>query len=211
MSIEYAAVLILLIVSIICSVISIIAVRSASRASLKQYNHHTTRLKAAQHAVEADIHKGVSDQLEKVVASTLEAIKKDLHATSEALIHRIESDVANAIQRELKVVNEAADAVSRSSRQTVETLEATAAKMQQGVLKDLQTQREQATQTIQDRIETEVARRSDHLESEMTRIVTAYTHQAFVNVANTDDQVEYILEELGRHKQAIAEDIRRAA
>lgn len=211
MSLEYTAILILLIVSIICSVVSVATVRRASRVSAKQYARHTAHVKAAQHAVEADLHKGASEQFEKVVADTLQVVTKDIHDTAQKFVKRMDTHLEATLDTELKAVKAANEQIKSAALDTARNFEASTQKGQAETLSALEAHRQQAVEAIDQRVQSEVERRTVHFEAEMARIIGQYTRQAFVNVANSDDQVEYILEELEQHSRAIAEDLRHAA
>lgn len=137
---------------------------------------------------------------EKIISENAMFLQQDLRLTTTQLNEHMQKEINRTLQEEFykyeQSINDAKQIALNSIAKTQEAIEQ---------------QRQLLTGELKDQFAQEKLRLVERFEQNMADIVNHYVLEAIGNEIDLNDQLEYILQELERNKQAIVEDVQRGA
>lgn len=137
---------------------------------------------------------------EKIISENAMFLQQDLRLTTAQLNEHMQKEINRTLQEEFsKYEQSITDAKQIALNSIAKTQEA------------IEQQRQLLIEELKDQFATERQRLIERFEQNMADIVNHYVLEAIGNEIDLNDQLEYILQELERNKQAIVEDVERGA
>lgn len=137
---------------------------------------------------------------EKIISENAMFLQQDLRLTTTQLNEHMQKEINRTLQEEFykyeQSINDAKQIALNSIAKTQEAIEQ---------------QRQLLTGELKDQFAQEKLRLVERFEQNMADIVNHYVLEAIGNEIDLNDQLDYILQELERNKQAIVEDVQRGA
>ncbi len=137
---------------------------------------------------------------EKIIGENAMFLQQDLRLTTSQVNDYMKSEITKTLQEAFskyqESINDAEQLALESIQKTQETVEK---------------QREVMSRQLEDEIAKEKARLTERFSNRMADIVNHYVLAAIGNQISLEDQLEFIMGELERNKQAIVEDINQGA
>lgn len=133
---------------------------------------------------------------EKIIGENAMFLQQDLRLTTSEINEHMKEEITKSLQDAFKQyeesINDARELALQSIQKTQETVEH---------------QRQIMGQQLEEEMSTERKRLIERFSTNMAGIVNHYVLAAIGNQISLEDQLEFILSELERNKQAIVEDI----
>lgn len=137
---------------------------------------------------------------EKIISENAMFLQQDLRLTTAQLNEHMQKEINRTLQEEFsKYEQSITDAKQIALNSIAKTQEA------------IEQQRQLLIDELKDQFAAERQRLIERFEQNMADIVNHYVLEAIGNEIDLSDQLEYILQELERNKQAIVEDVQRGA
>lgn len=137
---------------------------------------------------------------ENIINENAMFLQQDLRLTTAELNKHMQQEINRTLQEEFsKYEQSITDAKQIALNSIAKTQEA------------IEQQRQLLGEELKEQFAKEKARLVERFEQNMADIVNHYVLEAIGNEIDLNDQLEYILQELERNKQAIVEDVQRGA
>lgn len=137
---------------------------------------------------------------EKIIGENAMFLQQDLRLTASQLNDHMKQEISRSLQQELSNYEQSiSDAKQDALKSISKTQEA------------IEHQRQILGDELKQQLDQEKARMVARFEEHMADIVNHYVIEAIGNEIDLTDQLEYILQELERNKQAIIEDVNHGA
>jgi F0F1-type ATP synthase membrane subunit b/b' len=133
---------------------------------------------------------------EKIIGENAMFLQQDLRLTTSQINEYMKSEITNSLQDAFKKYEES---IQDAKQLALDSIQKTQVAVEQ--------QREILNEQLVKEIATEKERTLARFNGNMADVVNHYVLAAIGNQINLEDQLEYILDELERNKQAIMEDI----
>jgi hypothetical protein len=136
---------------------------------------------------------------EKIISDSAMFLQQDLRLTSSQLSEHIKNVITSKLQEE---INNYGQTVRDAKTTAIEAIQRTNAAIDE--------QRKALGQQVQTEIAAEKARAIDQFEKNMADIINHYMLEVVGSQIDLSDQMEFILADLEKNKQAIVEDLKNA-
>lgn len=133
---------------------------------------------------------------EKIIGENAMFLQQDLRLTTSQVNDYMKQEITKTLQEAFSKYQESINDAEQLALESIQKTQATVEK-----------QREIMGQQLEKELESERARLTERFSSHMADIVNHYVLAAIGNQISLEDQLEFILAELERNKQAILEDI----
>lgn len=133
---------------------------------------------------------------EKIIGENAMFLQQDLRLTTSQINDYMKTEITKTLQEAFKKYEESINDAKQLAMESIQKTQAT-----------VEQQRQMMGQQLEHEIAAERQRLTDRFSSNMADIVNHYVLAAIGNQISLEDQLEFILAELERNKQAIIEDI----
>lgn len=137
---------------------------------------------------------------EKIIGENAMFLQQDLRLTTSEVNEYMKAEITKSLQEAFKKYEES---IQDAKNLALDSIEKTKSAVEQ--------QRELMHNQLEKEIADEKARAIERFNNNMADVVNHYVLAAIGNQISLDDQLEYIIDELERNKEAIIEDIRLGA
>jgi hypothetical protein len=137
---------------------------------------------------------------EKIIGENAMFLQQDLRLTTSQLNDYMKQEITRTLKEEFSKYEES---INDAKQLAIDSIEKTQATIEQ--------QRQLMTQQLAEQLGAEKARTLSRFEAHMAEVVNHYIMTAIGDQIDLTDQLEYILNDIEEHKQAIIEDIKSGA
>jgi hypothetical protein len=137
---------------------------------------------------------------EKIIGENAMFLQQDLRLTTSQLNEFMKNEISKVLKEEFSKYEES---INDAKQLAIESIQKTQTTIEQ--------QRELLTQQLNDQLATEKSRSLSRFESHMADIVNHYVLEAVGEQIDLSEQLEFILSQMERNKEAIIKDIRDGA
>ena len=137
---------------------------------------------------------------EKIIGENAMFLQQDLRLTTSQLNEFMKNEISSVLKEEFSKYEES---INDAKQLAIESIEKTQTTIEQ--------QRELLTQQLNEQLSTEKSRSLSRFEAHMADIVNHYVLEAVGEQIDLSEQLEFILAQMERNKEAIIKDIRDGA
>lgn len=137
---------------------------------------------------------------EKIIGENAMFLQQDLRETTAQLNDYMRSEITRTLQEEFKKYEQSITDAKQLALESIDKTITTIEQQRQFLEKQLESQYQAQKNEI-----------ISHLEQDMARIINHYVIHAIGSQIDLSDQLNYIIAEIDRNKQAIIEDIRHGS
>ncbi len=137
---------------------------------------------------------------EKIIGENAMFLQQDLRLTTSQLNEFMKNEISKVLKEEFSKYEES---INDAKQLAIESIQKTQTTIEQ--------QRELLTQQLNEQLATEKSRSLSRFESHMADIVNHYVLEAVGEQIDLSEQLEFILSQMDRNKEAIIKDIRDGA
>ncbi len=137
---------------------------------------------------------------EKIIGENAMFLQQDLRLTTSQLNEFMKNEISSVLKDEFSKYEES---INDAKQLAIESIQKTQTTIEQ--------QRELLTQQLNEQLSTEKSRSMSRFESHMADIVNHYVLEAVGEQIDLSEQLEFILSQMERNKEAIIKDIRDGA
>lgn len=137
---------------------------------------------------------------EKIIGENAMFLQQDLRLTTSQLNEFMKNEISKVLKEEFSKYEES---INDAKQLAIESIQKTQTTIEQ--------QRELLTQQLNEQLATEKSRSLSRFESHMADIVNHYVLEAVGEQIDLSEQLEFILSQMERNKEAIIKDIRDGA
>jgi hypothetical protein len=135
---------------------------------------------------------------EKIIGENAMFLQQDLRLTTSEINSFMKQEITKSLQDAFTKYEESINDAKQLALDSIQKTQAT-----------VEQQRQLMSQQMETEIVTEKQRLTERFSENMADVVNHYVLSAIGNQISLDDQLEYVLAELERNKQAIIEDIKQ--
>lgn len=137
---------------------------------------------------------------EKIIGENAMFLQQDLRLTTSQLNEFMKNEISKVLKEEFSKYEES---INDAKQLAIESIQKTQTTIEQ--------QRELLTQQLNEQLSTEKSRSMSRFETNMADIVNHYVLEAVGEQIDLSEQLEFILSQMERNKEAIIKDIRDGA
>lgn len=137
---------------------------------------------------------------EKIIGENAMFLQQDLRLTTSQLNEFMKNEISKVLKEEFSKYEESIDDAKQLAIESIQKTQTT-----------IEQQRELLTQQLSEQLNTEKSRSLNRFETHMAEIVNHYVLEAVGEQIDLSEQLEFILSQMERNKEAIIKDIRDGA